>query len=47
MKRIPPERFCVGVTNEPDELAFWMTQDVHQVGSDRPDLALAARRATQ
>jgi glycerophosphoryl diester phosphodiesterase len=47
MKRIPRDRFCVGVTNEPDELAFWMTQDVRQVGSDRPDLALAARRAAQ
>jgi len=31
------------VTNDPDELAFWFTQPVRQVGSDRPDLALAAR----
>lgn len=37
-------RLCVGVTNDPDELAYWMTQPVHQVGSDRPDLALATRR---
>jgi glycerophosphoryl diester phosphodiesterase len=41
---VPSDRFCVGVTNDPGELAFWMTQPVHQVGSDRPDLALAARR---
>jgi len=26
-----------------DELDFWMTQNVHQVVTDRPDLALAAR----
>jgi glycerophosphoryl diester phosphodiesterase len=47
MKRIPHDRFCVGVTNDPDELAFWMTKNVHQVGSDRPDLALAARAAAR
>ena len=42
-QRLGAERLCVGVTNEPDELAFWFTQPVRQVGSDRPDLALAAR----
>jgi len=41
--RIGPGRLCVGVTNDPDELDFWMTQCVYQVNSDRPDLALAAR----
>ena len=44
-QRLGAERLCVGVTNEPDELAFWFTQTVRQVGSDRPDLALAARAA--
>jgi len=43
LERLGAERLCVGVTNEPDELAFWFTQAVRQVGSDRPDLALAAR----
>ncbi len=43
LERLGRERMCVGVNNEPDELAFWMTQAVRQVGSDRPDLALAAR----
>ena len=43
LERLGPARLCVGVNNEPDELAFWMTQAVRQVGSDRPDLALAAR----
>jgi len=43
LQRLGAERLCVGVTNEPDELAFWFTQPVRQVGSDRPDLALAAR----
>lgn len=44
MERIGNDRFCVGVTNDPVELDFWMTQAVRQVGSDRPDLALAARK---
>lgn len=47
LARVPAGRFCVAVTNDADELAFWMTQPVRQVCSDRPDLALAARRAAQ
>lgn len=42
--RLGPTRLCVGVTNEADELAYWMTQAVHQVNTDRPDLAIAARQ---
>ena len=42
--RLGPGRLCAGVINDPDELDFWMTQNVHQVVSDRPDLALAARK---
>lgn len=43
IERLGPARLCAGVINDPDELDFWMTQKVHQVVSDRPDLALAAR----
>ncbi|MEO8849921.1 MAG: glycerophosphodiester phosphodiesterase family protein [Casimicrobiaceae bacterium] len=43
-ERLPADRFCVGVTNDATELDYWMTQPVFQVGSDRPDLALAARQ---
>ena len=45
--RIPASRFCVDTTNDPDEIAFWMTQDVRHICTDRPDLALAARRAAE
>lgn len=44
IERLGADRLCVGVRNEPDELAFWFTQPVRQIASDRPDLALAARR---
>lgn len=47
MGRIPPSRFCVDTTNDPAEIAFWMTQDARHICTDRPDLALAARRAAE
>jgi len=43
LDRLGPTRLCAGVINDPGELDFWMTQKVHQVVTDRPDLALAAR----
>ncbi len=44
LARIPRRQFLVGITNEPAELDWWAQQDVYQIGSDRPDLALAARK---
>lgn len=47
MERIPASRFYVDTTNDPAEIAFWMTQDARHICTDRPDLALAARRAAE
>ena len=45
--RIPASRFCVDTTNDPAEIAYWMTQDARHICTDRPDLALAARNAAK
>lgn len=44
MNALGPQRLGVWVVNEPDELAHWMPMPLRQVTTDRPDLALAARR---
>ena len=38
------ERLGAWVINEPDEIAHWLAMPVRQITTDRPDLALAARR---
>lgn len=39
------ERLGVWVINEADELDHWMKMPIRQIATDRPDLALAARKA--
>ncbi|QSI32737.1 glycerophosphodiester phosphodiesterase [Variovorax sp. RKNM96] len=38
------ERLGAWVINEPDEIADWLAMPIRQITTDRPDLALAARR---
>ncbi|MBG9390547.1 glycerophosphodiester phosphodiesterase family protein [Caenimonas aquaedulcis] len=38
------ERLGAWVLNEPDEIAQWIGMPIRQITTDRPDLALAARR---
>lgn len=38
------ERLGAWVINEPDEIARWLAMPIRQITTDRPDLALAARR---
>jgi glycerophosphoryl diester phosphodiesterase len=37
-------RLGAWVINEPDEIAHWLAMPIRQITTDRPDLALAARR---
>jgi glycerophosphoryl diester phosphodiesterase len=39
------ERLGTWVINEPAEIAHWLAMPVRQITTDRPDLALAARKA--
>ena len=38
------ERLGAWVTNEPEDIAHWMAMPIRQITTDRPDLAVAARR---
>ncbi|MBR0843314.1 glycerophosphodiester phosphodiesterase [Bradyrhizobium liaoningense] len=38
------ERLGVWVTNEPEDIAYWLAQPVRQITTDRPDLAVSIRR---
>ena len=42
-QRLGGERLGAWVTNEPDDIAFWLAQPIRQITTDRPDLALARR----
>jgi glycerophosphoryl diester phosphodiesterase len=44
LKVLGRERLGAWVTNEPQEIAHWLTQPVRQITTDRPDLALNIRR---
>lgn len=44
-QRLGSDRLAVYTPNEPDEIAHWMQAPVRHVVTDRPDIALAARRA--
>jgi glycerophosphoryl diester phosphodiesterase len=44
LERIGGERLGVWVPNEAEDIAWWMRQPIRQITTDRPDLALAARR---
>lgn len=39
------ERLGAWVTNEPDEIEHWLRMPIRQITTDRPDLAVAARKA--
>jgi glycerophosphoryl diester phosphodiesterase len=45
LDRLGPERLGVWVANEPADLAHWLAQPVRQLTTDRPDIAVAQRRA--
>ncbi|RXH23960.1 glycerophosphodiester phosphodiesterase [Bradyrhizobium nanningense] len=38
------DRLGAWVTNEPEDLAYWLAQKVRQITTDRPDLAVSIRR---
>lgn len=42
-QRLGDERLGAWVTNEPDDIAFWLGQPIRQITTDRPDLALMQR----
>ena len=44
LQALGPERLGVWVINDPREIAQWLRQPVRQLTTDRPDLALSARR---
>ncbi|WP_298241770.1 glycerophosphodiester phosphodiesterase family protein [uncultured Bradyrhizobium sp.] len=44
LKVLGTERLGVWVTNEPEEIAYWLAQPVRQITTDRPDLAASIRR---
>jgi glycerophosphoryl diester phosphodiesterase len=44
LKILGRERLGAWVTNEPQEIAYWLAQPVRQITTDRPDLALSIRR---
>jgi len=45
LKRLGGERLGAWVANEPDDIAFWLARPIRQITTDRPDIALARRRA--
>ena len=45
LKRLGGARLGAWVTNEPDDIDFWLTRPIRQITTDRPDTALARRRA--
>ncbi|MEO8558067.1 MAG: glycerophosphodiester phosphodiesterase family protein [Rhodospirillales bacterium] len=44
LKRIGAEMLGVWVPNEPADIAHWIDKPIRQMTTDRPDLALAARK---
>lgn len=44
LKVLGRERLGAWVTNEPQEIAYWLAQPVRQITTDRPDLAVNIRR---
>jgi glycerophosphoryl diester phosphodiesterase len=38
------KRLGAWVTNEPEDIAYWLAQPVRQITTDRPDLAVSIRR---
>ena len=44
LKELGSERLGAWVTNEPEEIAYWLAQPVRQITTDRPDLAVSIRR---
>ncbi len=44
LERIGGDRLGAWVANDPEDIDYWMRQPIRQITTDRPDLALAARR---
>ncbi|MCP3388051.1 glycerophosphodiester phosphodiesterase [Bradyrhizobium sp. CCGB12] len=44
LKVLGSERLGAWVTNEPEDIAYWLAQPVRQITTDRPDLAVSIRR---
>jgi glycerophosphoryl diester phosphodiesterase len=45
LARLGHVRLGAWVPNDPDDIAYWLRQPVRQITTDRPDLAIAVRRA--
>jgi glycerophosphoryl diester phosphodiesterase len=44
LKILGRDRLGAWVTNEPEDIAYWLAQPVRQITTDRPDLAVNIRR---
>ncbi|MBR0719425.1 glycerophosphodiester phosphodiesterase family protein [Bradyrhizobium liaoningense] len=44
LKMLGSERLGAWVTNEPEDIAYWLAQPVREITTDRPDLAVSIRR---
>jgi glycerophosphoryl diester phosphodiesterase len=44
LEMLGSERLGAWVTNEPEDIAYWLAQPVRQITTDRPDLAVSIRR---
>jgi glycerophosphoryl diester phosphodiesterase len=42
-ERVPHERLAVGVHNDPERIAHWLSRPVRHLSTDRPDIALELR----
>jgi glycerophosphoryl diester phosphodiesterase len=45
LERLGGARLGAWVPNEPEDIAFWLARPIRQITTDRPDIALARRRA--
>lgn len=43
-QRLSTDRLGAWVPNEPDDIAFWVSQPIRRITTDRPDIALTERR---
>jgi glycerophosphoryl diester phosphodiesterase len=45
LRRLGRDRLGAWVPNEPEDIAWWLRQPIRRITTDRPDIALAERRA--
>jgi glycerophosphoryl diester phosphodiesterase len=45
LQKVGTARLGAWVPNHPEDVAYWLAQPIHQITTDRPDVALALRKA--